>query len=179
MYERRWRSGSHERDFVLLHEVSAHRAAICCHPLSKTTCSGRDLRRHRGHTRYRCSVPSSTSRPLPECSGYWVLWGRAMFSRQEGGTHTVVLGVVFPPPPAVHLRGVQGFQWSELMWSAALPPLPLPLALPAMVTSPAQDNRASEPSLGRVVSRNIRNGHLQDLGCIPLSLGVPLPRAPT
>ena len=103
VYEQRWWSGSHERDFV-----SARRAAICRHPLSKTTCSGRDLGRHRGHIRYRCSVPSSTSRPLPECSGYWVLWGRGMFSSQEGGTHTVVIGVVFPPPTAVHLRGVMG-----------------------------------------------------------------------
>ena len=98
---------SRER-LCFLHEVSAHRAAICRHPLSKTTCSGRDLGRHRGHIRYRCSVPSSTSRPLPECSGYWVLWGRGMFSSQEGGTHTVVIGVVFPPPTAVHLRGVMG-----------------------------------------------------------------------
>ena len=98
---------SRER-LCFLHEVSAHRAAICRHPLSKTTCSGRDLGRHRGHIRYRCSVPSSTSCPLPECLGYWVLWGRGMFSSQEGGTHTVVIGVVFPPPTAVHLRGVMG-----------------------------------------------------------------------
>ena len=63
--------------------------------------------------------------------------------------------------------------------SAALPPLPLPLALPATVVSPAQGNRMSELSLGRVVSRIIRTGHLQDRGCVPLCLGVPQPRVRT